>query len=329
MSSESPTCLSCRGAVPPGAKFCRACGAPVPDQRSVACPRCQHPNPPDSKFCRACGSQLGSATQPIASAAEPTRTDVQRPGGQTPPVDPTAHRGAAAPPEPSSPSRRWIPVAAALAALVVAAGATAGVVAVVQTRHTSTRSSPPTTAAVTTTTAQSTTTVSASNSTESSSTDASSTTATTQSSPPSTPAYNEGDFVATPPASWKRVEDGKQHDTYVESKWLSPGDPNDFVLVDMSPGSGLPPHQAASVVRAAVRREAGYQEVSFGSAADLNQTSGTEWTFKLPGSERVDYFFSACGHDFAVLGASEPSSFGQMLSTFTTFANSVQGTCGQ
>ena len=143
-----------------------------------------------------------------------------------------------------------------------------------------------------------------------------------------TPPYNEGDFTATPPSGWQLNEDGQQMQGYVESKWRDPANPDNLVKVDMSPPSGLPPDQAAASVRAQVQPERGYQEVSFGPGSLANATS-TEWIFQVPGSERVDWFFTLCGHDFAVLGSTSPSNFSQLMPTFQSFASSVQGTCGQ
>ena len=47
-------CPSCQHENPPGARFCNACGAPLP----VACAACGQENPPGARFCNACGVQL-------------------------------------------------------------------------------------------------------------------------------------------------------------------------------------------------------------------------------------------------------------------------------
>ncbi len=207
-------------------------------------------------------------------------------------------------------SRSWRPAAAAIGALLTVAIVTGGVIAAVNSSsgsssHDRTVAAAPPAASQT-----------------------APTTTTTTVTPPSAPApsYKEGNFVASPPAGWTNVEDGQRKSTYVESKWHSPSDPNEFLLVDMSPASGLPPQRAAAPVRAALQKQAGYHEASFGPG-DLTEASSIEWVFEISGSERMDYFFSQCGHDFAVLGSTAPARFNQMAPTFTQFADSVNGTC--
>jgi len=55
--SERGTCPSCDTEVPPGAKFCAACGATL----SEVCEDCGTTNPADSKFCANCGRGLVTA----------------------------------------------------------------------------------------------------------------------------------------------------------------------------------------------------------------------------------------------------------------------------
>src|SRR5262249_62033770 len=57
-------CPGCRHANREGARFCGACGAPLP----VLCPKCGAPNPLVANFCDDCGARL---TGPAAAAAKP------------------------------------------------------------------------------------------------------------------------------------------------------------------------------------------------------------------------------------------------------------------
>ncbi len=311
----APTnCKQCGAVLKPDAKFCPSCGTTVTEPRPAAgaCLQCQHANPPGSRFCRSCGAALPTVPRAgLIHEAAPTEPLAVPPIHPTeplavPPVYPTA-----LPPRPVARSRTWLPVAAALGALVIVVGAAAAVIAVVNGNG----SHPASARHVTQGTVSS---------------QASVATAPSSSPPPaaaSASPYNEGDFAAAPPPGWTRVENGRPRSTYVESKWHSPGNPSDFVLIDMSLGA-LPPAQAAAPVRAALQKQAGYHELSFGPG-DLTQASSTKWIFQQSSSERVDYFFSQCGHDFAVLGSTTPSAFGQMLPTFTQFADSVRATCAR
>src|SRR5215468_40529 len=57
-------CPGCRHANREGARFCGACGAPLP----VLCQKCGAPNPSAASFCDDCGARL---TGPAAAAAKP------------------------------------------------------------------------------------------------------------------------------------------------------------------------------------------------------------------------------------------------------------------
>src|SRR5215468_9081979 len=57
-------CPGCRHANREGARFCGACGAPLP----VLCQKCGAPNPSAASFCDDCGARL---TPPAAAAVKP------------------------------------------------------------------------------------------------------------------------------------------------------------------------------------------------------------------------------------------------------------------
>jgi hypothetical protein len=141
------------------------------------------------------------------------------------------------------------------------------------------------------------------------------TTATT-----STPAAPPGAFTATPPAGFVAVEHAVSHGRYVESRWQAGAE---YALVDMSPRSGLSPEQAAAGVVRTTSAQPGYQQIAFGPGR-LTRGPSAVWIFRLPGTERVDFFFSACGHDFGVLGVTTPGRFNDRLPDFAALANSVR-----
>lgn len=302
MSAAANGCPTCGAQVGPGAAFCRACGLSLRQRQVVAlCPQCHHANPADSRFCRACGLPVRPDSA-IPGADEPTRVD-RRDRSRSP-----ALAGSRAQPRPTA--RRWGAGVAALIVLLAVAGAIAAVIVIASSRH----RAPHAKIASTERAASSPTKVGATKGKQAA-------------APVSRGSYDEGDYTAAPPSGWLIVEDAEQMPGYLESKWQSRSNPHQLVKVDMSPASGLAPAQAAAQVHADLLRERGYQEVEFGPGSLTQVSPSLEWIFKLPGSERVDWFFSECRHDFAVLGAARPGAFKALLRTFTSFADSVLGTC--
>jgi sec-independent protein translocase protein TatA len=62
------TCAKCAAAIPAGAQFCPACGAPARTQipaeaaagsAAVFCPSCGAKNEASARFCAQCGSSMG------------------------------------------------------------------------------------------------------------------------------------------------------------------------------------------------------------------------------------------------------------------------------
>ncbi len=51
------------------------------------------------------------------------------------------------------------------------------------------------------------------------------------------------------------------------------------------------------------------------------------WVFRVPGDERIDYFFNSCARGFGVLGSSPVSHFKQMRATYRAVAQSTQAVC--
>ena len=153
---------------------------------------------------------------------------------------------------------------------------------------------------------------------------------TTQQGEVSLEAYSGPGYTAEVPGGWSNVENDAQKQGYVESKWQNPADHDDYVLIDSSTQSAQnhsesPPEQAAPVHNA-LQKESGYEE-SY-NTIELGDTQAQEWVFRVPGSERVDYFFQQCGtNGFAVLGSTTPSRFSQLAPTFNAIARSVQTSC--
>ena len=61
------SCPQCQIENPPGAKFCRGCGARL----DLRCPACQHANLPGSRFCNECGHALVTAAPAPSAPTQP------------------------------------------------------------------------------------------------------------------------------------------------------------------------------------------------------------------------------------------------------------------
>ena len=73
------SCTSCGTANREGAKFCDACGTPLP----LSCPSCGTANRPGAKFCNECGASLiGQPSVPHPAQAVPTPTTPTEPPTQ-------------------------------------------------------------------------------------------------------------------------------------------------------------------------------------------------------------------------------------------------------
>jgi hypothetical protein len=110
--------------------------------------------------------------------------------------------------------------------------------------------------------------------------------------------------------------------TFTESKWQNATD-GSTLLVDYQPASGASPKGQGAPVRRAVAKQPGYSESGWGPG-DLPGKDSWKWTFSLPSQgESVDYFFSECGKDYAVLGTAPPDRFNALAGRFQAFAASV------
>ncbi|HEX8034958.1 MAG TPA: zinc-ribbon domain-containing protein, partial [Ktedonobacterales bacterium] len=72
------TCPNCQTVNLDNARFCIACGKPLPR----VCPNCGALNPPDARFCNQCGTPLGSPLAP-ASPVAPSTSPLVIPGNNT------------------------------------------------------------------------------------------------------------------------------------------------------------------------------------------------------------------------------------------------------
>jgi hypothetical protein len=123
------------------------------------------------------------------------------------------------------------------------------------------------------------------------------------------------------------LEDEAQKPGYIESKWQSPANSSDTVLIDASPATKLTLEQDATPVHKALASVSGYEELGYGPG-DLTGLDSWMWTFRVDGDQRVDYFFNRCSLGFGVLGSTVPARFDQLRATFRAVAQSARSECG-
>ena len=83
-TGEKHLCPSCNRPINPGAKFCKECGAPIPntklphpfqtneiDPNLPVCTSCMTPLSPEEKFCRHCGEPAGPSAQTDRKSSAP------------------------------------------------------------------------------------------------------------------------------------------------------------------------------------------------------------------------------------------------------------------
>ena len=145
-------------------------------------------------------------------------------------------------------------------------------------------------------------------------------------------SYDGPGYTAEVPSGWRSVEDGVQKEGYKESKWENPIDRDDYVLIDSSSQSRRSPFRSESPAEEAapvhhdLEKQAGYEELAY-STIELDGTPTQEWVFRVPGSQRVDYFFQRCTSGFGVLGSTTSKRFAKLAPTFQAIAQSVHPSC--
>lgn len=139
-------------------------------------------------------------------------------------------------------------------------------------------------------------------------------------------SYSGQGFTLGYPQGWNMVEDQAPEQGYVESKWVSPTDPNVDLLIDDTPGYDGTPEEGAESVRTQVEQDSSYNRLSWGSQS-YPAGEGWDWQFTDRGDERVDTFFAACGTGYAILGSAPAGEFGQYQQLFSQVTDSFNPSC--
>ncbi|MEX2449180.1 MAG: serine/threonine-protein kinase [Solirubrobacterales bacterium] len=150
--------------------------------------------------------------------------------------------------------------------------------------------------------------------------------------------YSQSFYSIEIPSGWRQEMSDEPSGTppgaYLESVWRDPGEPNSSITVDaQSPEPSVPALQSAEAVRAETSQSDSYRELAFEPVL-LAGLPAARWIFQVKGDDgvvdrRVDYFVNACGAGVAVLGSTNPASFGTLAPTFHRAATSVAALCGE
>ncbi|MFI4990112.1 MAG: zinc-ribbon domain-containing protein [Solirubrobacterales bacterium] len=305
------------------------------------CHRCGSPLAAEANFCRGCGAPRAleaedARSQAPGDAARSTAHDLGAvaDGGSQPPVAPQAWPGTTSD---ASPHGRdaggslpdWAVAVAATVALILIAGVIAALAltsggkgreidpAIVPTVTTSEAGDNPSAPATDAKHSSPSRTPSAPQSTYG---------AGEATAPAGYTLYRGRRFTARVPSGWRQLEDEAQKEGYVESKWQSPSGTEDTILIDTSPATDLTLEQDAAPVHADLERVSGYEQLSYGPG-DLSGVDSWMWVFRVPGDQRIDYFFNSCARAFGVLGSSPASHFEQMRGIYRAVAQSTQAVC--
>jgi hypothetical protein len=249
--------------------------------------------------CPACGRPLEPAARFCGTCGTPVAS--WAPQSAPPPAAPPAPDGA-----------RTGLIVGLVAACVLAAG---GLVAVILLATGGNDGGSPPAAALTATPAAATTTVVAEAEPEE------------RPATPSRTTYDRGAYAIRLPRSWSVRSRGEDKGSYVESIWTSPASADVTLLVDHTPGYTDSPEDGARTVRSMTSRSAGYREIGFGPT-QLAGRAAWRWEFTLDGKRKVDWFVTACGTGYAVLGTAPSGTFGVHADTFAAAAASLEPSCG-
>ena len=144
--------------------------------------------------------------------------------------------------------------------------------------------------------------------------------------PAASKQYDRGAYELSLPSAWLVQARGEDKGSYIESVWRHPSDADVTVLVDHTPGYTDPPEVGAQAVRSMTSQSDGYREIAFGPTR-LGGRDAWRWEFEAGGERKVDYFLTACGTGFAILGTAPPARFARHADDFRRAAQSLDPTC--
>jgi hypothetical protein len=138
--------------------------------------------------------------------------------------------------------------------------------------------------------------------------------------------YQGPGYTARIPTGWATESDAADHGSYVESVFRDPTDPNSSITIDLTPNVTESPAASAAQVHSDTAKTPGYSELDF-EPTTIRDRDAFEWSFKVSGDRRVDFFFNDCGNGLALLGSAPPGVYPSVKPVFQAVVESVQGDC--
>ncbi len=146
-------------------------------------------------------------------------------------------------------------------------------------------------------------------------------------STPSLQSYSGSDFSMMIPSGWTQDVNEKQIGQEAESKWASPSNSSEYILLDVHAPTHTTMREGAEPVRDDLAKQAGYTQIYYGPGNLSQHSESWMWVFEVEGNERIDYFFETCSNTIGLVSSAVPARFGELRGTFREIANSFRSNC--
>ena len=123
------------------------------------------------------------------------------------------------------------------------------------------------------------------------------------------PLYHQTLYDFEPFGGAIQVESDKRIGDTLESVWANPNNSKETIAVTASTESPNSPREEAELSREQMKLLPGYREQSF-KAVQLRGRPAIQWTYKIAGIGRSEYFFEACDVHYAFIANIYVQPFG-------------------
>lgn len=134
------------------------------------------------------------------------------------------------------------------------------------------------------------------------------------------------DYTVEYPSGWSVAESNapqSYNSTATASKFVDPSGSGAYILVAETGDSSTSAKFDATQQRDWSVSEPGYEELVLGPVRTPTGT-GWQWEFRRSGEQKVDTFWHACGHGFAVLGSAPTGVWTSYEQTFAQVTDSFK-----